>query len=193
MDSPTTERHRAFWFHFQANSDPIHNRQVNSDQQAIEFAKLLIQSLLILHGGALLAFPALVAFFTRAVFDEQPTILAIMILFALGIALALFAGISGFFAMAKRADAHAEEIYALVNASWRYVAEIEMEKEQPDGRIEWKDWVQTLTTREATHRSKVDPLFRKFWNHRTNGILAIIFSFACFVLACSIAAGEVYR
>jgi hypothetical protein len=70
--------------HFQPNRDPYHQRQINRDEQAIEFAKLLIQSLLLLHSGALLSFPVLVTFFTATVFDHQDTILAIMALFALG-------------------------------------------------------------------------------------------------------------
>jgi hypothetical protein len=151
----------------------------------------LIQSLLFLHGGALLSFPVLVTFFTATVFNHQDTILAIMSLFALGIILALGAEISGFFAMANRADSYAQTIYARIDDAWAFVAQAEMERTTPDSEFDWPKWIEQLKRLEAEHEAKAGPLNQKFWLHRVNAIMAIVCSCACFVVVRGMTAIEI--
>lgn len=72
-----------------------------NDKDAVDVAKLLIQSLLLLHGGALIAIPT---FASLRQGMSKETLIALLVCFSCGLITALFAGMSAFFALVQRSE-----------------------------------------------------------------------------------------
>ena len=74
-----------YWFHYGPSSAATQELQTNSDSQAAEFAKLLIQLLVLLHGGALVALPTFFQVFELTMHDHRIGFWTVFIVIALGL------------------------------------------------------------------------------------------------------------
>jgi hypothetical protein len=81
---------------------PYLQRATDLDAQAVSIANSLIQSLTLIHGGALIAIPAFAGPFKPIL--ESPMFGWIFGFFVLGLTLVIAAGIFAFFALARRSD-----------------------------------------------------------------------------------------
>jgi hypothetical protein len=85
---------------------PYLRRATDLDGMAVNVTTTLIQSLTLIHGGALVAAPAFAEQFKPIL--QSPYLVLMFGFFATGLVLAIFAGIFAFYALSRRSDENLE-------------------------------------------------------------------------------------
>ena len=162
---------------------PHRDVQANASTQASEFAKMLVQAFVILHGGGLVAFPTL---FQLVGVDFKSNLCAIITLagsLIAGLICAFVAGISGFFASANGADGGMKMVESAGYDAWVWSFE------SADYEPELTEKKQKSTEAEA----EADKYFRKYEIWRSVGIVAAIGSLVAFIAAAVIGLATVWQ
>jgi hypothetical protein len=164
-------------------SAPYREAQSASDLQAIEFAKFLIQSLLLLHGGAMVAVPAFAQLLPSSV--NRTAVLGVLVgLFAVGLVASACAGLLGFLALGKRSDGNGTLINAVVQRAWAHVLEIEHRATGDAGSATASA---KASAEAAAISAKAEQEFRCFRMERRAAIFAVFVSVAALIGAAAVA------
>ncbi len=110
---------------------PFHEWMISSDTEAINLAKLVFQSLIIIHGGALVSLPAFRGILLHR-WQPIPTSFIVMFaIFGLGLFFAILGTAFGFHALAYRSEAYGKRISEQIHRSWDYVGKMNLQNEVP--------------------------------------------------------------
>jgi hypothetical protein len=105
-------------------STPSREAMTRYDNNAFETAKLILQSLLLVHGSALIAVPTFAKILPDHTLSSRAVVM-LVIVFTVGIVFALVAALLTFFACAHRSDEHLSRIEAYQDRAWARVADDE--------------------------------------------------------------------
>jgi hypothetical protein len=147
-------------------SAPYRDAASASDLQAIEFAKFMIQSLLLLHGGAMVAVPAFAQLLPFS--PNQVVVLGTLVaLFGVGLVSSACAGVLGFLALANRSDANATLVDAAGPRAWAYVLDLD---HKLTGNAEFATASAQAREQAEAFTRTAQPFFRRFRSQRATAI-----------------------
>ena len=151
----------------------------SSDTQAIEFAKLIIQSLLLLHGGALVAIPTFWNTFPTVVHDKPGTVWAVFSIFVVGLVCALIAAALGFHALANRADGNHLMTSAANHNAWLHIYRMR----EAGGDKNLAEVIQVAVTNAHKAESEAAAFLADCTKQRASAVVLIWGSIASLILA----------
>ena len=154
-----------------------------SDTQAIEVAKLLVQALLLLHGGALVTLPAFSQYLTGSI-QGWASINLLALVFSAGLISALLAGVAAFFSLANRGDQHMIVANALTHRAWAQQNDIE---HMVTNIKPFEDASKHLNSVADELDKEADPFRIRFLRWRTAAVWLILLSLGCVVFAAIVA------
>jgi hypothetical protein len=144
-----------------------------SEQSATELAKAVIQTGLILNGGAIVALPAICTIFKDGIEGIGGSILTGGLLFTLGMMIAWITAIVAYFAICVRQNYHGYQSY---QNTMHIQAKFADTKEEYDEKIEERRRFITLANSEST----------KYGRYQKWGIILCFASFALFAVGAMI-------
>lgn len=158
----------------------LYNR---SDKDAYDAAKLLIQSLLFIHAGALVAIPT----YNSIQETEIATgpLATLLVIFSSGIVSALAAGVCAFFAMSNRAD-HSWTLSG--SSEYRAWAKILRNEFLDSGDKKFHEMASSYDADAQKIDEKAKPFFDNYLKFRIWGIVLVLASGAALILAATVAA-----
>lgn len=152
--------------------------QRNSDNQAIEFGKLIVQSLLLLHGGALVAIPSFKLAFDLGSKLGTYTFWLMFFIFVIGLILTIVAAALAFHSLANRADGNMKMIGVADSNAWAQVYRLRLSLESNE---RFEELAKEAETNSATEEALADGFFEKFVQQRKWVICLLWASIACLV------------
>jgi hypothetical protein len=174
------------WFEELDAYEALHGRPYleaanQNDKDAVDVAKLLIQSLLLLHGGALIAIPT---FASLREGMPKDTLIALLVCFSSGLIAALLAGMSAFFALVERSEYYSKLREATdYRAAARAAGVRFLNTQNPTFEN-----CQRESDKAATEIEKhASPLFERYLKLRSLGIFLVCLSILGLVAASFIA------
>jgi hypothetical protein len=162
---------------------PFRERQQSDDLQAIGFAKLAIQSLLLLHGGALVAIPTLITLLPTEA--GKQSVWKFIFLFTLGLIFAVGGAIAAFFSLSKRGDYYTEMAGERYHSAWAHIASVRLAVNPDDPGMAMLVQNSNEEAKRITEDAK--PLEKAFQWWRTMGVALILLSVFCLVAAAAVA------
>lgn len=156
------DRHEAL------RGQPLREAANQSDNGALEIAKLLIQSMVLLHGGALVALPT---FISAKVGFDQPTLERLLKCFSTGLVLALLAGVVAFFALGARNNFYMKRLEAAPHHAYARAAQIRFINTQHQS---FQEIEQQESATAATLEQEAEPLITRFNTFRYLGVILLL-------------------
>jgi hypothetical protein len=161
-------------------SAPYLAAQVSDDNQCTEVGKLLIQSLLLLHGGGLVAVAA---------FAAQKQVPAagsgVVILLSVGLLVTLVGGYSAFLALSRRSCANGARVKEVRQRAWAQFLELEHTRTENPAL---KDEAARATTEADRIANTVQPNLDAYERYHRETIDLLLLSAFCLVVAAYVAA-----
>lgn len=172
VNNPAHEQNERYRLLYEFYTSAARSESERSDQNAAEFAKLLIQSSFLIHGGALVAMLTRWDMLSVALNETAGTVKMLFTCFVAGITSSFVAGMCGFFALSYRATG---ALKAWEAAGCEAAAKFLEEEGQAELAAESRIAKAKLDAQGECFTSKYGPL-------RTAGIVALVMSLALFAV-----------
>ncbi len=161
---------------------PYREAVSQSDKDALEIAKLLIQSLILLHGGALVTLPTLYGQI------GHKTLVDLIFWLSVGLSSALFAGVSAFFALTAKYDANLKLLDAAQHVAYAKAAQVRAIM-QSNPKFEEAQVRYEKTASSLTEQAELPA--RRFNVLRALGIFLVLASLLALMRASYVAANQI--
>ena len=165
------------------HTGPHRDGQANANTQATEFAKLLVNALVLLNGGSLVAFPTLFQVVGVDFKAHLGAIIALAVFLVVGLVCAFCAGIAGFFALAKAADGGMKMVESAGYDAWVWSFD----------SPEYEPQLTKLKNLSIAAETEANQFFSKYGICRSLGISFVLASLGAFILAAGTGAYAVWQ
>jgi hypothetical protein len=167
-------------------NEPLRELYTRYDKDAYDVAKLLIQSLLFLHAGALVAIPAYNSLQEPRL--AQTSVTCLVAIFSFGIVSALASGIFAFFAMSSRADHSWTLSGCSEHKAW---AKILREEFFAGSGPKFQEMAESYSIDAQKIEGAAEEFQRSYLKFRTLGIVSVLLSGAALIVAALVAASSI--
>lgn len=151
---------------------------LSSDTQAIEFAKLVIQSLLLIHGGAVVAIPTFWDTFADVVKSQTFLVWLVFTVFTIGLFCAVVAAALGFHSLANRADGNLHMTFAANHQAWLHIYHMQ----EAGGANNLKEIIQVAQKNAAEEEAIYWTYQTTFQNQRAVAMSLLWASIICLIV-----------